>query len=252
MKKFYQYTMILFAGVLGACSSMIVDSPYEDSFPTGFSAAEYMELHPELRLLQIRDYVSNQNMLYEDSLKAIGVDIAPIKANDETSFLANNDVLKAIYTHPLMLGKTEADWNTYVANVAAASADTTDASARSAVKKVQTDLLKYNFVGVADDWGALQAIPVDEVAISQQYLMFGKGHGWTYRKCRLDESNLPIRDPDVFAKENNVSNGVESEADYKKYVDTGLYCYDEANGVDRIVKANENKKKDDDNQAQAQ
>lgn len=249
MKKFYQYTMILFAGVLGACSSMIVDSPYEDSFPTGFSAAEYMELHPELRLLQIRDYVSNQNMLYEDSLKAIGVDIAPIKANDETSFLANNDVLKAIYTHPLMLGKTEADWNTYIANVAAGP---DDAAAQKNVKTAQKDLLKYNFVGVADDWGALQAIPVDEVAISQQYLLFGKGHGWTYRKCRLDESNLPIRDPKVFDDENNIKNAVTNEADYKKYVDTGLYCYDEANGVDRIVKANENDKKGEVKQAQAQ
>lgn len=247
MKKFYQYTMILFAGVLGACSSMIVDSPYEDSFPTGFSTAEYMELHPELRILQIRDYVSNQNMLYEESQKALGVDVAPIKANDETSFLANNDVLKAIYTHPLMLGKTEADWNTYAANAASA-----DAAAQKDAKIVQKDLLKYNFVGVADDWGALQAIPVDEVAISQQYLMFGKGHGWTYRKCRLDESNLPIRDPKVFEDENNVSNGVESEAEYKQYVDTGLYCYDEANGVDRIVKANENDKKGEVKQAQAQ
>ncbi|WP_405326856.1 hypothetical protein [Fibrobacter sp.] len=249
MKKFYQYTMILFAGVLGACSSMIVDSPYEDSFPTGFSAAEYMELHPELRLLQIRDYVSNQNMLYGDSLKAIGVDIAPIKANDETSFLANNDVLKAIYTHPLMLGKTEADWNTYVANVAAGP---DDAAAQKDAKKVQTDLLKYNFVGVADDWGALQAIPVDEVAISEQYLLFGKGHGWTYRKCRLDESNLPIRDPKVFDDENKAAMAATNEAEYKQYVDTGLYCYDEANGVDRIVKANENKTKNADNQAQAQ
>ena len=224
---------------------MLKISPYEDSFPTGFSTAEYMELHPELRILQIRDYVANQNTLYGDSLNALGIDVAPIKANDETTFLANNDVLKAIYTHPLMLGKTEADWNTYAANAASA-----DAAAQEDAKKVQKDLLKYNFVGVADDWGALQAIPVDELAISQQYLMFGKGHGWTYRKCRLDESNLPIRDPKVFEDENKVAMAATNEADYKLKVDTGLYCYDEANGVDRIVKANENDKKGEVKQAQ--
>ena len=48
MKKIYQYTMILLAGVLGACGSMSVDDPYVEALPADFNPQEYLALHPIL------------------------------------------------------------------------------------------------------------------------------------------------------------------------------------------------------------
>ena len=74
-----------------------------------------------------------------------------------------------------------------------------------------------------------------------------------YEQGKLETKNLYQELQELNEKkedENNIKNAVTNEADYKKYVDTGLYCYDEANGVDRIVKANENDKKGEVKQAQ--
>ena len=213
MKKLHQYAMILLTGVLSAYSSMIVDNPYEDSFPAGFKAEDYMEIYPSLRMLQIRDYVDVHNKEYTANAKAQGLDVAAIKAKDDSLFLADAQGLLSIYTDPYMGGKSAATW--------------TDAAAEN--------LKKFNFVDRTDDYAALKAIPVDYVAISEQYMIFGKSHGWAYRYCRDDEAALPVRDPEQFAKQNNVSNAVKIDGAFVP--DTGLYCRDRALGVDRIVQA---------------
>jgi len=54
-------------------------------------------------------------------------------------------------------------------------------------------LLKFNFNDNLDDLTALADVPVDTFAISSQYLMFGKSHGWAYRACTDAEKNNPLQ-----------------------------------------------------------
>lgn len=68
-------------------------------------------------------------------------------------------------------------------------------------------LLKFNFNDNLDDLTALSTVPVDTFAISSQFLMFGKSHGWAYRACTDAEKNNPL----------------QSEI---KYPMTKLYCAD--------------------------
>ena len=212
MKKLYQYMMILLAGVLGACSSLSVDDPYADGLPAGFNVKEYMELHPYLRMFQIKDYVADYNAAFKDSVTAAGGDYSALKATDEALFTADVASLMAICADST-LGDYSAD---------------TCASVTS-FSTVVSALTSFNFVGRADDLQALASIPVDEVAISQQYTVFGKSHGWPYRYCTAAEAANPERNPEIIKAQQNKAESVD-----KFVVDNGTYCRD-ANGVVRQI-----------------
>ena len=210
MKKLYQYTMILLAGVVGACSSLDVNDPYSENLPSDFSVDTYMQMYPLLRKLQFKDYVKARNIVVEDSLKKLGIDYNTIKTQDETNFKANTAALVEICKNPLMGGYPEAS----CANPAA------DAT-------IMKDLAEFNFVNVPDDLAALRDFPVDEVAISQQYIVFGRDHGWAYRWC-VSEADLagPVRDPAIEAAQ------ATPVDDPEKFVaDPGIYCKEQLTGI---------------------
>ena len=222
MKKLYQYTMILLAGVLGACSSMSVSDPYSDSFPADFDVNVYMALHPELRILQVKDYVSNQNAATEAAWAQQGLDAATLKAKDEAAFKTNTTALASIYANPYLGGYNAAGWET----------DQADST-------VLADLLAFNFIGTTEDLTELQNIPVNEFLISQQYIMFGQSHGWAYRLCTEAEAADLVNHPDRKTLKidslQRASATAEKAADAMKFVaDTNLYCRDAA-GADRVI-----------------
>jgi len=227
MKKLYQYTMILLAGVLGACSSLEVSEPYSDSFPAGFTAQTYMQLHPILRKLQIKDYVEMRNSLVKDSVTNAGGDYAALKAADDATFAASPTLVQ-ICSDPFMGG--------YPVDVCAAAA---------ADANILKDLTELNFVGVADDFTALTQVPVDEVAISQQYIVYGQSHGWAYRFCDATELANITRDQVTVSVLNAQGIPVDSAItklqektvdDPKKFVaDPGHYCMDPATGILHLV-----------------
>lgn len=235
MKKLYQYTMILLAGVLGACSSLEVSEPYTENFPAGFTAQTYMQLHPILRKLQIKDYVEMRNSLVKDSVTKAGGDYAALKASDDALFAASPTIVQ-ICSDPYMGG--------YPLDTCA------NAAANATIMK---DLAELNFVGVNDDFTALSQVPVDEVAISQQYIVFGQSHGWAYRFCDATELANMTRDQVtvIVANQPGLPPGcqvIDPEAtraqcriidlqatrvdDSKKFVaDPGFYCMDPATGA---------------------
>ena len=205
MKNLYQYTMILLAGVLGACSSLEVSDPYSENLPSDFSVATYMDVHPYLRKFQYKDYVEARNAFVKDSLSKVeGANYNTLKTEDEANFKAMDpNVLAAICKDPYMGGYPEAS----CVNVAA-NAD------------IMKDLLEFNLVGVADDFAMLSSFPVDSVAISQQYVVFGRSHGWAYRWCE-SEADLagPGRDPAIVAAQ---STRADDPSTFM--VDPGIYC----------------------------
>ncbi len=105
MKKSLQYLIALSVAALTACSSMEVSEAesVEENFPKDFVAAEYVELHPELISLQIRDYVKAYNgalILEKDSIQA-----------DTAAFMADTASLHQIFVNPKYAGFSEDLWN---------------------------------------------------------------------------------------------------------------------------------------------
>lgn len=213
MKKIYQYTMVLLAGVLGACSSMSVSDPYAENLPAGFDATTYMNLHPELRTVQIKDYVAAKNTMFKDSVKKAGGDYDALKAADDALFTADVASLAAICADSFIGGY-----------------DATTCAGIATNATLLTEMAAFNFTSTAADYAALTSIPVDEVAISQQFVVFGQTHGWAYRLCTEAESQNPAR------KDLPIHNqqGARAESTEGFVADTGLYCRDAA-GVDRLI-----------------
>jgi hypothetical protein len=227
MKKFHQYTMILLAGVLGACSSMSVNDPYEDSLPAGFNASVYVELHPQLRVAEIKDYVAYRNELVSDSLKKAGVDDATLSAftaNDETAFLANTAVAQGVYT--VLAGHSAAEWEAYIAQKGS-----TEKEAKQAVAKVEKELKEFNFINVIEDLNAWSNVPKDQNAYSMQYTLYGKSHGWAYRYCSDSENitNLPVPEGDL-------DKGIPAAKNPTDFTPiTYLVCYDKVAMINRVI-----------------
>jgi hypothetical protein len=215
MKKLHQYMIILVAGVLGACGSMSVSDPYAEALPADFNPQEYMALHPELRVRQIKDYVADYNSQFKTTL---GKDYDATKKADDDAFLANMDVVAAIYLHPQIGAHTAEQWSSVLLDLA--QPDTS-----AAYRTARSGLAEYNFIGVADDASLLLTVPVDYLAISQQFHLFGRDHGWAYRNCRPEESaNTP--------RANVAVSPVTTDGAFVPVA--GLYCRD-LTGVDRQV-----------------
>lgn len=49
----------------------------------------------------------------------------------------------------------------------------------------------FNFYDTVDDSTAIKSVPLDEFAISYQYVQFGKLQGWAYRRCTEAEKSNP-------------------------------------------------------------
>lgn len=211
MKKLYQYTMILLAGVVGACSSLDVNDPYAENLPSDFSVATYMEMYPILRKMQIKDYVKARNIFVEDSLKKLGINVKDVKAQDEANFKADIGALARICSDYFMGGYP-----------AESCADPT------ANKSIMKDLADFNFINVSNDTLALlYQVPIDEVAISQQYIIWGRDHGKPYRWCVTPEDFAgPGRDPAIEAAQSATVDSPE-----KFVADPGIYCAERGTNV---------------------
>lgn len=264
MKNSFKYLMLLAVAALTACSSMEVDEAeaVEENFPSDFVAAEYMELHPSLRSLQVRDYVD----AYNDNL---GLSKEEIEA-DTTAFMADTAQLHKIYTEPTLGGYSEElweeSWESYYEDSTSCIIETDtvsmklddlvndqvltvyvesitydaegviteiqgyeDSAKTSAVthvistdltvvkrgtvtvpdtiscetiqveisggltKDVVRQLKLFSFHDTENDYEKLLEVPVDTFAISYQYVLFGRSHGWPYRACKDDELDNPIQ-----------------------------------------------------------
>lgn len=93
---------------------------------------------------------------------------------------------------------------------------TIDTIPSAGIPTLTSNFLKnFNFVDTKDDWKMLSSIAIDTMAISFQYVMYGRDNGWAYRKCKAEEASNP--------------------AITETYPVTKLYCVDDA-GVVREIK----------------
>ena len=290
MKNFKLLFSAAVASALIGCSSMDVDDEeaLAGNFPADFSDAAYIQLHPELVRVQIKDFVASYNSKLADAAKANGTQAAfdSTKEADVAKYADSTEMLHTIMVSTQLGGFTEADWEkdwaggtkdsvfaseTKRDTLILAIDDSTDAAApvvtlvyfgvkKGAVTgkidyaedgttitavhgykkcdktacsdtvdieitekmsfnkkgtKAETDTLKMdtisvptagaisdahmkvlnqlNFYGVDDDLTMLQSVAIDTFAISYQYVMFGKAHGWAYRPCTEAEKANPVK-----------------------------------------------------------
>jgi hypothetical protein len=290
MKNFKLLFSAAVASALIGCSSMDVDDEeaLAGNFPADFSDAAYIQLHPELVRVQIKDFVASYNSKLADAAKANGTQAAfdSTKEADVAKYADSTEMLHTIMVSTQLGGFTEADWEkdwaggtkdsvfaseTKRDTLILAIDDSTDAAApvvtlvyfgvkKGAVTgkidyaedgttitavhgyktcdktacsdtvdieitekmsfnkkgtKAETDTLKMdtisvptagaisaahmkvlnqlNFYGVDDDLTMLQSVAIDTFAISYQYVMFGRAHGWAYRPCTEAEKANPVK-----------------------------------------------------------
>lgn len=109
MKNYKLLFSVAVAAAMFGCSSMEVDDDeaYSENLPKDFSYAEYMAIHPTLRYLQIKDYVTDHNAAVKE---AAGEAFAESKAADSAAFDADVEMLHNLYVDPYIGGYTEEEW----------------------------------------------------------------------------------------------------------------------------------------------
>lgn len=109
MKKMHQFMTILATAVLAACSSMDVsdEKALSENFPADFNSSVYMNLHPALHTVEVRDYVSDANAKLKDSL---GDAFAAVAAADSVAFVGDTASVHKILVE--IGGYTEKKWET--------------------------------------------------------------------------------------------------------------------------------------------
>ncbi len=111
MKYIRLYLTALTAAMMAACSSMEVDDNelYSENFPKDFSDTVYMQLHPELRSIQVRNYVKERNARLKDSLSADAYQA--LYDSDTTAFYTDTAKLHEIFVDAQCLNFAEEDWS---------------------------------------------------------------------------------------------------------------------------------------------
>lgn len=106
MKLLNKYLISFAALAFAACSSMDIDDAeaVSENFPEDFDDAVYMELHPELVSMQVRNYIADYNASVKESLVPDSI-IA-----DSNAFSADTALLHQIYATPCYGGYGETRW----------------------------------------------------------------------------------------------------------------------------------------------
>lgn len=118
MKKMKKFLPLISLAALMACSSMDVSESESvaENYPDDFDVTVYMELHPELRSLQIQDYVSNYN-------SALGY-TSDVITEDTTAFMTDTAQLHVIFTTAEYAGYTEDIWEEDWMSISVTTVDT--------------------------------------------------------------------------------------------------------------------------------
>ena len=109
MKLLNKFLIPFAALSLAACSSLDVDDSeaFTENFPEDFDGAVYMELHPQLVSLQVRNYIVNYNA---DAKDADSLITAEAVVADSLEFIADTAQLHKIYASPYYGGYGEERW----------------------------------------------------------------------------------------------------------------------------------------------
>lgn len=133
MKKMHQFMTVLAAAALAACSSMDLneEEALSENYPSDFNVDVYRALHPNLRSVEVRDYVAAYNTKLKDSL---GEAFAAVVAADTTAFLADTASLHLIITDPELGGYSQTLWDNIWVSTEKTTYDTTKSITLKAIK----------------------------------------------------------------------------------------------------------------------
>ena len=118
-----------------------------------------------------------------------GVTITAVHGYKKCDKTACSDTVDIVITEKMSFNKkgTKAETDTL-------KMDTIPVPTEGAISAAHMKVLnQLNFYGVDDDLTMLQSVAIDTFAISYQYVMFGKAHGWAYRPCTEAEKANPVK-----------------------------------------------------------
>lgn len=182
---------------------------YLDPFVGGYSEADYEE---DMSSKEVEDTVAVEVYAYVkdsaegtrtlDSSKVLTLNLC----NVDKKIVYNNkvkppviSVVHAMIDEPCEEGKDKSvviSDTTYAVKGVKTSPKTVEGAI---APNKMTRLRLFNFWDTEDDLAALKAVPVDTFAISYQYALFGKLHGWAYRRCTESEAAKDIAIPEYPA-----------------------------------------------------
>lgn len=173
-----------------ACSSLEVNNPIEENFPSDWNVEVYANLNPDLKALQYTDQIAIMN-------KQSGA------ADDMDAFVANEAMVNEIAVK--YAGFTATNW---------------DPTAKDKMEFVK----KFNINGVTNENEVIPTIKLDMEALSEQYLAYGMRDGRPYRECREGEATV-IKQQCQAADTNVVTAGTgASKVTVYYYHYDHLYC----------------------------
>lgn len=173
-----------------ACSSLEVNNPIEENFPSDWNVEVYANLNPDLKALQYTDQIAIMN-------KQSGA------ADDMDAFVANEAMLSEIAVK--YAGFTATNWD-------------------PAAKDKMDFIKKFNINGVTNENEVIPTIKLDMEALSEQYLAYGMRDGRPYRECREGEATV-IKQQCQAADTNVVTAGTgASKVTVFYYHYEHLYC----------------------------
>ena len=129
-----------------ACSSLEVENPAEENFPSDWSVSEYIKVNPDLRALQIRDQVNILNSTRE--------------ADAANAFFGETGINE--------LGTTVA------LNYAGLTQEDLDLGDESSLKAY---LSKFNVYGVDNEPALFDTLTLDSSVFEQQFVAYGAVEG---------------------------------------------------------------------------
>ena len=160
MKHIRLYLTTLVAAFMAACSSMEVDDNelYSENFPKDFVDSVYMELHPELRAIQIKNYVKNHNAALKDSLSEEAYN--KLMTDDTTAFFGDTAALHQLFVDHYCMGFSEEAWeDTWTGTVSLDSNCTTTRTYKQVFLIIGSDTTKILVDSVIiNDKGNFEAV----------------------------------------------------------------------------------------------
>ena len=213
MRKLISLAMLGSLAALSACSSMDVDDKeaVAENYPADFQRSEYVAMHRDLQVVQVRDSITRYNDAFKKAYKlANGVDYP--QSEDNAVLFNDSASLYGLFTEFALYNPDLWDG---------------PATLNSATK---TRIRAFSFYGknAAEDLEAcrqLLATSLDSSLIEQQYVYYGMTEGRPYRYCKAG---------DKMATERDLSQAKLNAYDKPDYF-PNTYCLDQASGTIYLI-----------------
>lgn len=213
MRKLISLALLGSLAALSACSSMDVDDKdaVADNYPADFQRSEYVAMHRDLQVVQVRDSITRYNDAFRAAYK-LEHGVAYPQSEDVATLYSDSAAVFGLFSEFALYNPDLWD-----------GVGTLDTKTKAAINA-------FSFLGKsgAEDLEAcrqLLATALDSSLIEQQYVYYGWTEGRPYRYCKAD---------DKMSTERDLSQAKLNAYDKPDYF-PNTYCLDQASGTIYLI-----------------